>query len=323
MKELYKISKIKRENLDEKDYFNSLIKEAYKENMITEEEINKMQIEILQLLDEKIYQYNGKENNSIRKEIMEQINNSNYYTIGIQLKKQKDPDEAIKYLIQKGIKETYYAGREEIEKELKKIRLMYVKIKQNKLNIQNEIYNDTINGGIQGFLKIYNPEFKAYDKIITADYPIYNEKAYKYDGIEFIRQYVNSIYLENQFCQKFRIEKIEDLLLGYSENYQKLVMNIFEIILLQVIACKMVKCSIYELEISMSDLERIYVMLRSKKEIEIQKIIKIAYNEICEKLLKVENELQKYCESNLKMIIKQIENGVKNKTLDKIFMPYY
>ena len=70
---------------------------------------------------------------------------------------------------------------------------------------------------------IQNPEFKEYDKIITADYPIYNEKAYKYDEIEFIRRYVNSIYLENQFCQKFRIEKIEDLLLGYSENYQKLV----------------------------------------------------------------------------------------------------
>ena len=108
-----------------------------------------------------------------------------------------------------------------------------------------------------------------------------------------------------------------------TKNYQKLVMNIFEIILLQVIACKMVKCSIYELEISMSDLERIYVMLRSKKETEIQKIIKIAYNEICEKLLKGENELQKYCESNFKMIVKQIENGVKNKTLDKVFMPYY
>ena len=168
------ISKIKRENLDERNYFKTLIEEAYNNEMLTNDDMVNLQMQILQLLDEKIYKYTGNDSTSIKKEVMEDILNSNSYTISAYLKTFKNPDEAIKTIKEKGLKIAYQEGRKKIDKMLNIIRVMYIKVKQNKLDIPNVTYNDTIIGGIKGFLKIYNPDFKAQDMKITADYPLYN-----------------------------------------------------------------------------------------------------------------------------------------------------
>lgn len=320
MNEIEIISKIKREKLDERNYFKTLIEAAYEEQMITEDDILNLQMQILQLLDEIVYKYNGVDSSSIRKEIMEDISNSNIYTISIYLKSFRNPDEAIKSIKEQGLKIAYHEGRKKIDKMLNIIRLMYIKVKQNKLNIENDTYNDTIIGGIQGFLKIYNPDFKAQDMKITADYPLYNNLIGKLDGVEFIKEYLSSIYLENLFCKKFSEEKIKYLLYGYSHDYKELIINIFEIVLLEVIACKLVKRDIQDLSISIAELNEIYLMLENKDKSEIENIINQAYKEICNELILSNEELQRYIKKNLNNLVEIIINAVKQNTLDKIFI---
>ena len=298
MNEIEVISKIKREKLDERNYFNSLIESAYEEQMLSEDDIVNIQIQILQLLDEIVYKYNGLDSSSIRKEILEDISNSNNYTIGVYLKTFRNPDEALKEIKDKGVKKVYQEGRKKIDRMLNIIRLMYIKVKQNKLNIENDTYNDTIIGGIQGFLKIYNPDFKAQDMKITADYPLYNNLIGKLDGVEFIKEYLSSIYLENLFCKKFSEEKIKYLLYGYSHDYKELIINIFEIVLLEVIACKLVKRDIQDLSISIAELNEIYLMLENKDKSEIENIINQVYKEICNELILDNEELQRYIKKN-------------------------
>ena len=320
MNEIEIISKIKREKLDERNYFKTLIEAAYENQMITENDIANLQMQILQLLDEKVYKYNGVDSSSIRKEILEEISESNNYTIGIYLKTYKNPDDALKEIKEKGVKKAYQEGRKKIDRMLNIIRLMYIKVKQNKLNIENDTYNDTIIGGIQGFLKIYNPDFKAQDMKITADYPLYNNLIGKLEGIEFIKEYVNSIYLENQFCKKFSEEKIKYLLYGYSHDYKELIINIFEIVLLEVIACKLVQRDIQDLSISTAELNEIYLMLKNKDKSEVENIINQVYKEICNELILDNEELQKYIKKNLSSVVEIITNAVKQDTLDKIFI---
>ena len=321
MNEIEVISKIKREKLDERNYFKILIEVAYEEQMITENDIVNIQMQILQLLDEKVYKYNGDYSSSIKKETLEEISNSNSYTIGIYLKTFKNPDDALKEIKEKGIKIAYQEGRKKIDKMLNIIRLMYIKVKQNKLNIENDTYNDTIRGGIQGFLKIYDPDFKAQDMKITADYPLYNNLIGKLDGVEFIKEYLSSIYLENLFCKKFSEEKIKYLLYGYSYDYKDLIINIFEIVLLEVIACKLVKRNIQNLAISTSELNAIYLILENKDKSEIENIINQVYKEICNELILDNKELQSYIKKNLSSIVEIITNAVKQQTLDKVFIP--
>ena len=318
MNEIDIISKIKREDLDERNYFKSLIENAYNNNMITDDDIVNLQMQILQLLDETIYKYNGNDSSSIRKEIVEDISTSNIYTISIYLKTFINPDEAIKNIKEQGLKIAYQEGRKNIEKMLNIIRVMHVKTKQNKLNIQNDTYNDTIIGGIQGFLKIYDPDFKAQDMKITADYPLYNNLIGKLDGVEFIKEYLSSIYLENIFYQKFSEEKIKFLLYGYSHDYKELIINIFEIVLLEAIGCKLVKRDIQNLIVSNADVNEIYLMLKDKRRDEVKNEINRAYQEIKLELLLDNEELQKYIEKNLDYITNIILNSVKQHTLDKI-----
>ena len=320
MNEIEVISKIKREKLDERNYFKTLIEAAFEEQMIIEDDIVNFQMQILQLLDKIVYKYNGVDSSSIRKEIMEDISNSNIYTISIYLKSFRNPDEAIKSIKEQGLEIAYQEGRKKIDKMLNIIRLMYIKVKQNKLNIENDTYNDTINGGIQGFLKIYNPDFKAQDMKITADYPLYNNLIGKLEGVEFIKEYLSSIYLENLFCKKFSEEKIKYLLYGYSHDYKELIINIFEIVLLEVIACKLVKRDVQDLSISIAELNEIYLMLENKDKSEIENIINLVYKEICNELILDNEELQRYIKKNLSSVVEIITNAVKQKTLDKVFI---
>lgn len=312
MNELETVSKIKRENLDEKSYLKTLIEEAYKNDMISDEDIKNMQIQIFELLDERVYKYNGTESSSIRKEIMEQINTSNYYTISLYLKTFKNPDDAVNMLKTKGLKEAYYNGRKRINRLLNIIKVMYIKVKQNKLKTKNTTYNNTIFGGIQGFLKIYDPDFNAQDMKITADYPLYNNLIGKQEGVEFINKYVNSLYIENQFCNLFPSENIEHLLNGYSPEYEDLVINIFEIVLLEAIACKLVGRDVKDLELNECKFRQICEMFNGKSKVEIQTHIAKAYKEIQEELFPQNKELQKYIEKNLKTIVDIMANFTSN-----------
>ena len=313
------ISKIKRENLDERNYFKTLIEEAYNNEMLTNDDMVKLQMQILQLLGEKVYKYTGNDSTSIRKEVMDDILNSNSYTISIYLKTFRNPDEAIKMIKEKGLKIAYQEGRKKIDKMLNIIRVMYIKVKQNKLNIPNNTYNDTLIGGIKGFLKIYDPDFKAQDMKITADYPLYNNLIGKLEGVEFIKEYLSSIYLENVFGKKFSEEKINYLLYGYSHDYKDLIINIFEIVLLEAIGCKLVKRDIQDLTISTDELNEIYVMFKGKEKIEIKQKKNNVYQQISNDLLLDNEQLQKYIEKNLDYIVEIITNAVEQNTLDKVF----
>ena len=313
-------SKIKRSNLDEKKYFESLIKEAYNNGMITENEIINLQIDVIQLLDERVYKYNGIDNSSVRKEIVEEISKSNYYTISMYLKTFNNPDDALEKIKKNNLNELYCNGRKQIDRMLNIIRVIYAKVKQNKLKTNNQSYNDTIIGGIQGFLKIYNPDFKAQDMKITADYPLYNNLIGKLDGVEFINEYVYSIYLENEFCSIFLSEKIERLLYAYSEDYKDLIINIFEIVLFEAIACKLAKRNIYDLEIMSFELNEINKLLKNKKKEEIEKIITKVYKEICKEVIVNKKNLQEYIQRNLSYVTQVIINNAKQNTLDKIFI---
>ena len=320
MNEIEIVSKIKREKLDERNYFKTLIEAAYEEQMLTEDDIANLQIQVLQLLDERVYKYNGVENSSIRKEVVEEISNSNNYTISIYLKTFRNPDDAIKILKEKGVEIAYQEGRKKIDKILNIIRVMYIKVKQNKLNIENDTYNDTIIDGIQGFLKIYEPDFKAQDMKIIADYPLYNNLIGKLDGVEFIKEYLSSLYLENLFCKKFSEEKIKYLLYGYSHDYKELIINIFEIVLLEVIACKLVKRNLQDLSISTTELNEIYLMFENKDKSEIENIINQVYKEICNELILDNEELQMYIKKNISSVVEIITNAVKQNTLGKVFI---
>lgn len=320
MNEIKVVGRIRRENLDEINYVNSLIRSAYDNQMVTEEVVTDLQMQFLALLDERVARYNRLDSSSIRREILEEIAESNSYTISVYLKTFENPDDAIQELTDKGVLDAYQKGRKRLDQILDQIRVMSKLVRRNRLEVPNEFYQDTILGGIPGFLKIYNPDFKAQDSKITADYPLYHSWIGKLDGAEFIREYLNSLYLENLFCKKFSEEKIKSLLWGYAPNYDKLIFNIFEVVFWEAIACQFVRKNLQDLIITTSELNQIYEDLKEKDEKQIENRILEAYQEMTKELPLEQQGIKKYIERDWNTMINTIQNHLKQNTLEKIFI---
>lgn len=317
--DIEKSSIIKRTNLDERFYFQSLINEAFTLNMIDTNFLSTLQLQSFELLRLRVERYNGFDSTSILKDKASSIMESNIYTIGLFLKKVA-PDEAIEKLKTNTMTDIYNKGRREIDRKLDICRVLYKKVLSNKVNTDNMTYNDTIIGGIKAFFKIYEPDFDATNIKITADYPLYNNLIGILDGIEFMQEYLTSLDYENEFCNVFSENRIKYLLYGYSHDYKNLLINIFEIILIAVMGCILANEDVFKLTISSSGLQKIYNKMQNQTKEEVDTLIKKTYSELKRILIKENLELQKYIEKGLTQVQFQVYNAVRTNTLDKIFI---
>lgn len=314
-KDIEKISKIKRNELDDIEYFESLIKTAHDLQKLEISEIENIQSQLLELLKIKVEKYNLLESTSIEIEKAKMIMESNLYTIGIYLKTFM-PDDALEKLKKERIVSMYEAGRKIINKKVTISKILYKEVLKSTLRIANETYLDTIIKGINGFFKIYEPDYNAKDKKITVDYPLYNSLIGKLEGIEFIEEYLKSLKIENEYLSKYDAFNINELLYNYREDYTILIENIFKIVLRQNIGQILAGEEVDTLNISRDGVDKIYLKLNNMTKNEIYDKIKEA---ICRLEIK-SKEAKEYIEKGLEELQFEIYNSYKLNNLDKVFI---
>ena len=179
-----------------------------------------------------------------------------------------------------------------------------------------ETYLDTIIKGIKGFFKIYEPNYNAKDKKITADYPLYDSLIGKLEGIEFIEEYLKSLKIENEYLSKYDTFKINELLYNYREDYTSLIENIFKIVLRQNIGQILAGEEVDTPNISHDGVSKIFLELNNMTKNEIYDKIKEA---ICRLEIK-SKEAKEYIEKGLEELQFDIYNSYKLNNLDKVFI---
>ena len=190
---LDKIYVIDRAQLSDELYFQSLLEQAHSKGILSNNDIERLQYECLTLLAEKTERYNSGDSSSIRVEKAQSIMTSNLFTIGLWLKTYPNPDDAVTALQNEPINELYQKGRKRIDTLLGATKAIHKKLLGQLVKTENEFYHLTIEDAINGFFKLYYPDFAAHEIHITADYPIFNPIP-KLAGIEFINAYVNALY---------------------------------------------------------------------------------------------------------------------------------
>ena len=75
--------------LSGEQYFTSILQETYSNGLLCDSDMEKIQLQCIQLLAYKCERYSGGESSSIRVEAAESIMKSNLYTIGLYLKSLK------------------------------------------------------------------------------------------------------------------------------------------------------------------------------------------------------------------------------------------
>jgi hypothetical protein len=242
---------------------------------------------------------------------------SNVFTIGLWLKTYQNPDDAIMALRNEQISGLYEKGRKRIDTMVAAVKAVHSKMLLQLMDTKNVFYRATIVDGIKGFFKLYYPDYGAHEIHITADYPVYNRLP-KLAGIEFIEAYVEAAYYENMFCLFFSSDEIHHLLCGYMEDYQELLINIYEQVLAAAIGCILTGTYAHTLDISEDGVIYLNRLFTGKTKTVILATIQNAAHELI-RILTIPYELELYIQKSLPLIAYKIEIAMREQSLGHVF----
>ncbi len=307
-------------NLNSKFYFISILKEACACKLLSEFDIEKVQMQCLEFLAYKSGRYSGGKSSSIKVEIAENIMNSNLYTMGLYLKSLPDADCAADELKTTAVPEMYQKGRKIIDIKFQAAKHIYKLARQNRINTLNYTYNATLeDSGIGIFFNAYNPDYEAHEIPASIDYQLCNP-VNDLVGVEFIQKYLENLYLENQFCANFAAENIHYLLCGYDQGYQDLLLNIFEQVLTETLGCWLVQRNIKDLAISVDEIQQLQTEWLKDTGSTLNGIIFVVAEKVSEELHITNPSLRRYIKKSLSKITTNIAQAIKTNNLDKVFL---
>lgn len=309
---------IKTELLSPKYYFQSLVEQARYCGLLSDRELSTMQADLLLILAEQTDKWSRGESSSIPTEKAQDIMTSILFVIGIQLKSYQTPEQAIDMLKSEPLKALFENGLKLVRRKTAISRHVQKRILDHLLDTPNIYYRSTIADGINGFFKLYRPQFAAHEIHITVDYPIFTGRP-DLEGIEFIEKYLRCIQAENAFCVCFAPQDIHHLLCGLTQDYRSVPLNIFEPVLLSALGLILRDRSPKRLDLTENDISFLYRHFSGRSESAIRDCLKEALFYLNKKvdLPQISMQYASLCIPKLAAIIL---NAVKMKTLDKVFL---
>ena len=306
------------DKLNERYYFDSLTQQALSCGSLSETDMEHIQSDLLLLLAKQAEQYTNGKSSSIPNETAQKLLTSIVFIIGMQLKTFSSPENAVQALLHKPIGELFNNGMDILHRKMVTVRRLQRKITENLLDTPNVFYRSTVIDGINGFFKLYQPQFSAQEIHITADYPTYMGRP-RLDGIEFIEQYLLCLQAENDFCVLFHSSDIHYLLCGLTQDYRSCPMNLFEPILLSTLGLVMLGRSPQRLDLTQEDVSQLQNLFIGKSKKEICSILESTLTRL-EQNITLSPRSQKYIRRCLPRLTDTIRSAAEMKTLDKVFL---
>ena len=313
---------IDEKQLHPRYYAGSLIQQALSCRLLSERDIKRIQADLFVILSEQCDKWCRGESSSVPTEIGQDMMNSILFVISIQLKTCQSPEKAVEMLKTRRLKLVFECGLEIVRKKMVDAEHFQKQIVDNLLETPNVYYRSTIVDGINGFFKLYRPQFAAHELHITVDYPVFIGRA-ELDGIEFIEQYLHCIEAENAFCVQFHSQDIHHLLCGLTRNYRSVPMNLFEYVMLSAFGLVLQNRDPQKLNLSSEDIENLYLLFGRKADEEILKCLEKAVFVLNQQGL-LPKSTKQYLTVTMKNFVSEISRAVKMETLDKVFLiPVY
>ncbi|WP_446897131.1 DUF6179 domain-containing protein [Clostridium sp. LBM24168] len=184
------------------------------------------------ILQNLIKRYTKGKCSSLKEDTVFHMLNSIYYTIEAG-KREKIYAEALYSSNLQDEFDLYNRGIKVIEKAVDECKLLYEDIKENRLDVPVLIYNNTIDNALPEFFKNYDIVFAAQDTVSSMDYPLtFDDMSIK--GIFYIKQYLEKLKLETDFCRLFGDALVKKILLNYGIKYRadvfELPVNVFQVV---------------------------------------------------------------------------------------------
>lgn len=302
-------------------FFKEILVCYYKQNYLNDIDVNRLYDERIILLKTQLEYYTKNESSSVIVEVAEKILSSIDYTIGIYLKSLFDTDLILHCLKFENLYDIFKKGQSLINKKVLKCKYALNKIQSEKFQINNYSYNDTIDKGIDLFFKEYDLYFASHESPGSIDYQLCIDDM-NLVGIEYIENYLEILNLENEFCNFFYIEDIKNLLNGYDKKSELLLINVFELVLINSIGLSICSKPIKNLDINEND--RILIKNKlDKLSLEQLKNVLLENSRKCCEVLGINNKgLINYVDKAAIKITSYINNSIKINKLEKVFISF-
>jgi len=308
-------------NFSEEYFFKDILVTCYEKNLLDEKNLNRISNERLEVLKVQLKYYTKDESSSVMVEVAERLMEGIDYKIGFYLKTFDNIELIIEELKTSSIIDMSKLGNDLIKKKVVESKNLLNIIQENKLKVDVYAYNDTIDYGYLVFFKEYDDFFVPNETHGPADYQLYMDNV-NYKGIEYINYYLEALNLENEFCYNFDIKEINKLLKGYDKNSEVLLINIYELVMINSLGLIICGKYIKHLNIISIDREQIKDKLGGLALEELQtELLKYA-NRCCE-ILDIKNKLLvNYIRKSIPKISSLINTSIELNRLEKVFISF-
>lgn len=312
------------QNIDVGNYMLSLLDEALQAGLISESALQDIQMQIMELLKDLIIKYTSGESSSIPVEAAQNLLLSILFCMDTFCVSSPTPADCLDELMNRSMKEVCREGMALVKSKVNEAQRLFEEVKSTRIRTSLVAYNSTINEAIPSFFKSYDTAFNAYDTPASIDYPLAGDVVGA-TGVSYMQQYLEQMKMENQFCQRFAGEEIEQLLENYGRvyriHYPEFLINIFEVVLTNATFSVMLGGKAASLAIHQSRIGLLRERLKGLETSKVGSLLISAVERIVEELGIADPKLRTYVHHCGEKLLPRLINAVQQDTLQRLAIP--
>ncbi|MFC4597814.1 DUF6179 domain-containing protein [Cohnella hongkongensis] len=313
---------IRKSRLQRNQYTISLMNEGLQAGLLTSQDMMRIQNAFMQILQELIKKYTQGESSSVTTETAESILTSIMYAADAYLFSLEEPEKAITHLKTIDVRQIYERGVEKVSQCFEETKQLFKEITANKLEVPVDAYNMTIDESLPVFLRKYGIIFDAHNTMASIDYPLALDDM-RLQGVFYMKQYLERLKLETQFCALFDQQELLDLLVHYGRecrfNYRIELFNIYELVLNNAIFSILSGGDADEIRISEGQYKRLEQQLSSLAEPQIRSVISDAMGRLQQEL-PMDSQLKEYMDGYEEALARRVANAAKHNSLRTVII---
>ncbi|XID94586.1 DUF6179 domain-containing protein [Paenibacillaceae bacterium WGS1546] len=313
---------IRKCRLNRNQYTIALMNDGLRSGMLSGTEIMRLQNDFLRILQDLIWKYTQGESTSVATDTAASLMSSMMYAADAYLFSLEEPETAIAHLQTIDVRVIYDRGVEIVRRSLEETRRLYREILAIKLEVPVEAYNLTIEDSIPAFIKNYGILFGAHNTMASIDYPLAVDDM-RLQGVFYIKQYLERLKLETEFCALFDRRELLDLLARFGRvcrfNYRIELFNIFELVLDHAIFSVLSGGDADEIRISESQFERLKQRFADLSDERIHAELSDATGKL-QQQLPLHSQLKEYMNSCLENLAQRVTNAARHGSLSAVIL---
>jgi hypothetical protein len=306
--------------LDQGNYFQSLLAVTMERKLISEAEMNQLQYSLVGLLTKQTERFTSGESSSVTVEKAQSLLQGICYHISVYLKSVPVMEEKINLIKDEKLEVLHRKGMNEVSGLYHKAEEKLKRLQAISIPYDNQAFQDTLYHGLTEFFHDYEPEFAPQESAGTIDYPLCIEILGS-SGVEYIMTYLTQLEEENHLVSRFPKEQIAALLQGFHRDYKELLINIYELVLTNALGVVLTGKKGFDLSIDAGDREWLQKKLQGRSREELGSRLAAAYEEL-KHILGYEELLPGYGQKCAHQLAERLYHNLALNTLEQIFITF-